>query len=239
MSPSGTVLSWRRALAGDLPQGRGAAPLPRKVQPSVRSVEERAPYEPVGSAAAARSRSASARPCRRDLSRPESGNATFLVFDRENKLLGNHPITEGRDAGERINRIMTFRGQSLKGPEGSVAFLTLSDTALDGEPFARNATPPLEQLPDGRPAPSGSSVRTASIEATTSAAGRARGLAFRFGKGRVVVLGDAAVISAQVMQGPVAQLMGQAKILMGMNRPGFDNKKLALNIVHWLSGSLG
>ena len=61
-----------------------------------------------------------------------------------------------------------------------------------------------------------------------SAAGRAQGIAFKFGKGRVVVLGEAAMMSAQ--------LAGPEKRRMGMNMPGSDNRQLALNIMHWLSG---
>jgi hypothetical protein len=129
------------------------------------------------------------------------GGETSLVFTRKNNLLGDHPITKGRDDSERINRIQTFTGQSLKGPAGSVAILKLGDTAFDtGE--------------DGKP---------------TSAVNRAQGVAFAFGKGRVVVLGEAAELSAQ--------LIGTERF--GMNVPGLDNRQMALNIMHWLSGLLG
>ena len=37
----------------------------------------------------------------------------------------------GRDPSERIDRILTFTGQSLKGPPGSVQLLKFSDTAMD------------------------------------------------------------------------------------------------------------
>jgi len=63
-----------------------------------------------------------------------------------------------------------------------------------------------------------------------SAAGRAQGIAMSLGKGRVVVLGEAAMLSAQ--------LAGPNRIAFGMNRPGLDNKQIALNIMHWLSGLL-
>ena len=63
-----------------------------------------------------------------------------------------------------------------------------------------------------------------------SAAGRAQGIAFRSGKGRVVVLGEAAALSAQVVG-----LEGEK---FGMNVPGLDNRQMALNIMHWLSGLL-
>jgi hypothetical protein len=134
----------------------------------------------------------------------EAGNPTLLIFSRENKLLANHPITEGRDANERINLVRSFTGQSLKGPEGSVEILKLADSATDKLDF--------------------------NAEASTSAAGRAQAIALKFGKGRVVVQGEAAMLSAQIS--------GPDKHAMGMNVPGSDNKQYALNLLHWLSGIL-
>ncbi len=129
---------------------------------------------------------------------------SILVYTREQNLVADHPITRGRNAHEKVNRVIAFTGQSLKGPEGSTAFLRLADTAAD------------------KP--------TRESETIVSAAGRAQGLAFKFGKGRVVVLGEAAMLSAQVA--------GPQKQPMGMNVPGSDNRQLALNIMHWLSGLL-
>jgi hypothetical protein len=131
---------------------------------------------------------------------PEDNNPGFIVYSRDNKLLGDHAITRGRDASERVNRVIAFTGQSLKGPADSVAFMKLSDTAKDAMP---------------------------GVAAQTSAAGRAQGLAFEFGKGRVVVMGEAGMLSAQ--------LAGPDKRPFGMNRPGLDNRQLALNIMRWLS----
>ena len=130
-----------------------------------------------------------------------SGGDTSLVFSRENHLLGDHPITRGRDDSERVKKVQTFTGTSLKGPEGSSPILKLADTAVD------------LSMGDGPSA---------------SAAGRAQGLAFALGKGRVVVMGEAAELSAQ--------LIGTEKF--GMNVPGIDNRQMALNIMHWLSGLL-
>ena len=59
------------------------------------------------------------------------------------------------------------------------------------------------------------------------AAGRCQGLALTHGKGRVVVLGEAGALSAQ---------FGMGGRPFGMNDPGNDNRQLALNIMHWLSG---
>jgi hypothetical protein len=128
------------------------------------------------------------------------GDATHLVFSRANQLLGDHAITRGRSDSERINRIQTFTGTSLKGPTGSTALLKLADSANDLALGDRTRA---------------------------SAAGRAQGIAFRLGQGRVVVLGEASALTAQV-GGP-----GGRKF--GMNVAGLDNRQMALNIMHWLS----
>lgn len=132
------------------------------------------------------------------------GDSTSLIFSRDNKLLAVHPITEGRNENERINRVLSFTGQSLKGPEDGFSILKLSDTARDA--------PDLES------------------KSTVSAAGRAQAVAFKLGKGRVVIQGEAAMLSAQIT--------GPDKSKMGMNVDGYDNKQYALNLMHWLTGLL-
>lgn len=129
----------------------------------------------------------------------EDNNPGFIVYTRE-RGLASHPITNGRDAAERVNRVIAFTGQSLKAPADSTAFMQLADTALDAMPGS------------GQPVP---------------AKGRAQGVAMKFGKGRVVVLGEAAMLTAQ--------LGGPNKMPFGMNRPGTDDRQLALNVMHWLS----
>ncbi len=147
----------------------------------------------------------------------KSGNPGWLVFSRDNGLLATHPITRCRDASERIDRVLTFTGQSLKGSDRSVAFLRLADTAIDLR----------ERLSRATTLPAGTGV---------SAVGGAQGIALQFGKGRAIVLGEAAMLSAQLLQGEEARsIMGKDVIQMGMNRDDFDNKQLALNIMHWLS----
>ncbi len=142
---------------------------------------------------------------------PESDDESELLFDRE-RGLADHQITNGRDSSERINRVVTFSGTSLKGPAGSVAFLKLSDTARDVLP-----PPPGEsKSPNG----------AAADHITVTAAGRAQGLALEFGKGRVVILSEAAMLTAQVTP---------RGLRFGMNASGTDNRQLALNIMHWLS----
>jgi len=127
-----------------------------------------------------------------------------LRFTRENGLLGDHPLTRGRDSSELIRGIENGVGQSLKGPAGSTTFLKLADTAYD-------------ELPGGK---------------SISATGRGQGIAFKFGKGRVVVLGEAAMLAGE---GPRP---GQKFRRWWLDYPGIDNRQLALNILHWLSGLL-
>jgi hypothetical protein len=130
---------------------------------------------------------------------PEDNNPGFIVYTRERGIMA-HPVTDGRNSGERVSRVIAFTGQSLKGGPEAFAFMRLADTAQDAVPNSEQRTP---------------------------AAGRAQGLAIKFGKGRVVVMGEAAMLSAQ--------LAGPNKMPFGMNRPGTDNRRLALNILHWLS----
>ncbi|HEV7516166.1 MAG TPA: DUF4350 domain-containing protein [Thermoanaerobaculia bacterium] len=124
----------------------------------------------------------------------------WITFSRQNHLLGDHPILSGREAAERIATVVTFHGQALKGPEGSAAFLPLGDAARD------------QHAEEG---------------VDLSAAGRAQGIAFELGKGRVVVLADPAMATAQQVAG------GALKV--GMNRPGNDDRQLVLNVLHWLT----
>jgi hypothetical protein len=134
----------------------------------------------------------------------DSENPGFIVYTRDSGRLADHSIARGRNEAERVNKIIAFTGQSLKGPADSFAFMRLANTAND-------------LMPGPNPT-------------TTSAAGRAQGIALSFGKGRVIVLGEAAMLTAQVT--------GPNRMPFGMNRPGIDNRQLALNIVHWLSGLL-
>ncbi len=138
-----------------------------------------------------------------------------LVFSRTNGLLLSHPITEGRNPSEYINRIITFTGQSLKGPEGSMSLLALSDSATDQAP---------DSIWEAKEWIFFSNTITRFSE-PRSAAGRSQAIALEFGKGRVVVLGEAAMLTAQVAK----------KEKFGMNVPGIDNRQFALNIMHWLS----
>jgi hypothetical protein len=136
---------------------------------------------------------------------PESDSWSLLVFSRENGLLLDHPITLGRGKAERLRRVMTFTGQSLTAPPGAVPFLRLSSTAVEY---------PGRRSPD---------------DAFARPLGDAQGVALESGRGRVVMLGEAAALTSQVIH------HGGRSYPFGMGRKDCDNRQLALNIMHWLS----
>jgi hypothetical protein len=132
---------------------------------------------------------------------------TGLMFSRSNGYLADSVITRGRNRSEQIDRVATFTGQSLKGPKDGIDLLVFSRSAVDS-----SATDKTKK---------------------TSAAGRVQGLALKFKKGRVVVLGEAAMLTSQV------SVSGKERTRWGgLNEPGIDNRQFALNIMHWLSGLL-
>jgi hypothetical protein len=126
-----------------------------------------------------------------------------LLFTAENGRLGDHPIIAGDGPQSAVRRVMTFTGQSLDGPAEASVLLRLPPNAVE---IGISETGESKQR----------------------AAGRAQGIALQWGKGRVVVLGEAAMLTAQVANGAP----------FGMNTPGCDNQQLALNILHWLSRKL-
>jgi len=126
-----------------------------------------------------------------------------LLFSDDNHRLGSHIILSGESPESAVRRVMTFTGQSLDGPANAIVLLRLPDSAV-------------EYAADG-----GDDLKP-------QQAGKAQGLALECSQGRVVVLGEAAMLTAQVAEGEP----------FGMNTPGNDNRQLALNIMHWLSHRL-
>ncbi len=128
-----------------------------------------------------------------------------IAFERATGSLADHAITRGRNADERLNRVVTFTGQSLAGPRHSSPLLVLSPTAMD------------EDVTE--------TIRV-------SAAGRVQGLAQSVGSGRLVVLGEAAMLTAQ-------ERMRNGELRRyGISYAQSDNQQFVLNVLHWLSGLL-
>jgi hypothetical protein len=92
------------------------------------------------------------------------GSAGWIVFSRDKGTLpADHPILQGRNAGEQISRLMTYGGSALTGP-GYANLMPLSESA-------ENIQHPTGVGPVGR--------------------GNSQALAGQFGAGRVLALGDA------------------------------------------------
>jgi len=151
------------------------------------------------------------------------GVTTQLEFSRANGLLGDHAILRGRNASEQITRIRSFTGQSLGIPTGAAILMKLGDGAREAA------------TTDDLDAEDVASRQEATLAGaySTAVAGRAQGLAMTFGRGRVVVLGEAGLLSAQVVRFPDGREMK-----MGMNVPGTDDQQFGLNVLHWLTGLL-
>jgi hypothetical protein len=148
---------------------------------------------------------------------PESRDPSELLYSL-GAGLGHHPILAGRDRTEALYRVQTFTGQSLAGPPSSTKLLELSEAAQDV----------VYELKEVRKSGLSTTQKIFEPVAQTSAAGKAQAIAMTFGRGRVVVTGEAAMLTAQISE----------KHRFGMNLPGIDNQQFVLNVFHWLSGLL-
>jgi len=145
--------------------------------------------------------------------RKGSGDTGQIVFTRETGLM-DHPITRGKSAGDQVSTVETFTGQSLSGPADASVLLAFSATAMDRVPVGSKSVT------------KGSSTTTTFETRDQSAAGHCQGLAMEYGKGRVVVLGEAAMLTAQVDV--------NSGVKFGMNAAGNENRQFVLNLVRWL-----
>ena len=130
-----------------------------------------------------------------------SSKETLLKFTRSNGLLNtDHPITQGEKATEQINYIMTYGGGGLTG-KGYTNLFKLSPSAT------------IKKYSGSLP------IGTAESQA----------LAGKFGKGKVVALGDCNGFTAMYV------MMKSVKFSAGMQVADYDWKQFALNTLHWLS----
>lgn len=134
-----------------------------------------------------------------------------LVFSEANGLLGSHAILRG------IHRVVSFTGAWVDGPSDATALLRLSPQAYYLEPSVS-----VEQRGSDR-------LTHVNYENPTSAGGHALAIAFQFGRGRVVMIAEAGMLTAQ---------KNRDGSKFGMNLPGNDNRQFVLNIIHWLSHAI-
>jgi hypothetical protein len=134
------------------------------------------------------------------------------VFSRKDGTLISNSITDGRRPEERVDGVRSFLGEAIQVPGDALPILVLDSK------FRLWSTR--------------ENFRSRSETESAPAAGLCQLAYRRFGKGRVVVAGEAAMFSAQLE-------MGLTWLPLGMNAPGAEqNDQLLLNIVHWLDGRL-
>ena len=134
-----------------------------------------------------------------------------ITLEDNGETLITGPITKGREESESVSQIATFTGQAFRIPEDASPILVFDDRYT-------NFLPEVAWEFDG-------TTERYNVE------GMCQGAYLKFGKGRVVAFGEAAMFSAQ--------LAGPEKRKMGMNNPvAPENYQLLLNIVHWLDGKM-
>ncbi|HZV69750.1 MAG TPA: DUF4350 domain-containing protein [Saprospiraceae bacterium] len=125
--------------------------------------------------------------------------------------LTESPITKGRDSSEHVKQIVSFTGQGFKIPVDAISILTLDENyncLLPDTAWAFTENTPRINMK-----------------------GWSQGAYLKFGKGRVVLFGEAAMFTSQ--------LSGSEQTKFGMNNEKApENFQLLLNIVHWLDGKL-
>jgi len=132
-------------------------------------------------------------------------------FNIEEGTLKENLITKGRDSTESVRQIVSFTGQAFEIPDDATPILVFNENYV-------NLMPDTAWVFNDQ---------TPSIDAT----GWSQGAYKAFGKGKVVVFGEAAMFTAQ--------LAGPAQYKAGMNNEiAKENYRLLLNIMHWLSGLL-
>jgi hypothetical protein len=142
---------------------------------------------------------------------PRGAQSGTIVYTREGGGLGDHAVTRGRDAAERVARVVSFTGSAFRPAKDAVPVMTFT-----GDVVSVECTEAGEF---------GESTPKVDVK------GWCQGAVMRHGKGRVAIFGEAAMFTAQ--------LAGPDKRPFGMNDPqAAENPRFLLNVAHWLSGLL-
>jgi len=137
--------------------------------------------------------------------------ATFWppsIFSLKNKMLGISPAVTGIKEYEKIDSVATFTGSAFR--------------------MRGRAIPVLNFLPGQRSLQPDTAWRFSSKTPSQDLDGFHQGAILRYRKGRVAVFGEAAMFTAQLVNGSV-------KIGLGSSYAP-QNAQFVLNLVHWLNG---
>ena len=135
------------------------------------------------------------------------GNPDY--FYRSSNSLVSNSITNGRNSYEKVDSILTFSGSAIKLPPDATSILEFDSTWVSYNP---------ERAWDFE------GIKPVSIS------GYSQGAYKSYGKGRIVVSGEAMMYTAQLGG-------GLSWIKLGMSSESCpDNYQLLLNSIHWLDG---
>lgn len=128
-------------------------------------------------------------------------------FYRSNNSLTDNTITNGKSKNEAVDSILAFDGSGFLIPSDAISILTFDSTYYQWEP---------------KDAWELNSVKPYSIKNYSQGAFK------EFGKGKIVIFGEAMMFTAQLGG-------GLSWMKLGMNSHSCPNNyKLFLNIIHWL-----
>lgn len=141
----------------------------------------------------------------------EDLNNKKQLFEKNKGTLVAHPILKGTGVKEEIQFVKAFTGQAFLSPPNAKPLLVFGDSAISFMPKRS------WEFPDDTP--------------EVSVKGWNQGATLEFGKGRIVIFGEAAMFTAQVS--------GKAKRKMGVIAEGAEqNEQFLLNIMLWLSRAI-
>ena len=130
-----------------------------------------------------------------------------ISFSRKEGTLISNAITQGNSDHEAVQQITTYTGQAFKVPDQAEIILRFEEGAY-------------QLLPD-------TAWRFSAETPKKDINGWAQGAYLTYGRGKIVVFGEAAMFSAQ--------LAGPQGTKVGMNAPeASQNFQLLLNTIHWL-----
>jgi hypothetical protein len=128
--------------------------------------------------------------------------------ETDNSLIKNR-ITDGRNENEKVDTVIAFTGSAFKIPDNAEPILALDENYTLFMPTT------AWEFKDDTPKENGK--------------GYYQGAYMNFGKGKIVVFGEAAMFSAQIAGTSPNQRQA------GFNNPrAKQNAQLLLNIIHWL-----
>ena len=146
-----------------------------------------------------------------------SGGSLLLIADFAPQESASRKLAAAFDvnmsAGQAARRESAIRLERGRGLE--------DHPILQGLPERNQGVHSVVMLPGPTLAP----PRDSAVLLRQPETGQPQGIALEYGKGRVVMMGDAASLTARIA----------GRSMIGINSPDMDNQQLALNIMHWLS----